>query len=71
MGDSQVVDPAGKVTFQAPLLDAGLFVTEIDLADVTRARAAPLRLSGEYPQSVLRQLERLVRERAGIRVVDP
>ena len=65
-GGSQVIDPAGEVRFEAPLLDEGLFVTEIDLDDVRRERVALPLLRDERPEFVLRQLERLVREQAGI-----
>jgi predicted amidohydrolase len=65
-GGSQVIDPAGEVRYEAPLLDEGLFVTEIDLDDVRRERVALPLLRDERPDLVQRQLERLLRERAGI-----
>jgi predicted amidohydrolase len=65
-GGSQVIDPAGKVTFSAPLLDSGLFTCEIDLDDVRRERTALTLLRDERPEFVLRNLERLVREHAGV-----
>ncbi len=65
-GGSQVIDPAGDVVFQAPLLDAGLFTCEIDLDDVRRERTAMTLLRDERPEFVLRNLERLVREQAGV-----
>ena len=64
-GGSQVIDPAGDVVFAAPLLDEGLHVTEIDLGAVRRERNALPLLRDERPDFVLRQIERLVRERAG------
>jgi predicted amidohydrolase len=64
-GGSQVIDPSGRVSFQAPLLDEGLFVTEIDTDDVRRERVALPLLRDERPEFVLRQLERMVREQAG------
>jgi predicted amidohydrolase len=65
-GGSQVIDPAGDVVFEAPLLEEGLFIAEIDLDDVRRERTALPLLRDERPEFVLRQLERLVREQAGV-----
>ena len=65
-GGSQVIDPAGDVVFAAPLLDSGLFTCEIDLDDVRRERTAMTLLRDERPEFVLRNLERLVREQAGV-----
>lgn len=65
-GGSQVIDPTGDVIFEAPLLEAGLHVVEIDLDGPARERAALPLLRDERPELVLRQLERHVRERAGV-----
>ena len=65
-GGSQVIDPAGDVVFEAPQLEPGLFVTEIDLDDLRRERTALPLLRDERPEFVLRQLERLVRQQAGV-----
>lgn len=65
-GGSQVIDPAGEVVFEAPLLEQGLHVVEVDLGAVRRERVALPLLRDERPEFVLRQLERLVRERAGV-----
>ena len=65
-GGSQVIDPSGDVCFAAPLLEPGLFITEIDLENVRRERVSLPLLRDERPEFVLRQLERLVREQAGI-----
>lgn len=64
-GGSEVVDPAGESVFRAPLHDEGLFVTEIDLGALRRERVALPLLRDERPELVLRQLERLLRVRAG------
>ena len=69
-GGSQVIDPAGDVVFEAPLLDEGLFIAEIDTADIRRERVALPLLRDERPDFVLRQLERLVREQAGMAGAD-
>ena len=66
-GGSQVIDPAGDVTFEAPLLEEGLYTTEIDLDDLRRERVALPLLRDERPEYVLRQLERISRDQAGIR----
>jgi predicted amidohydrolase len=65
-GGSQVIDPAGQLGYEAPLLEEGLFVTDIDLDDIRRERTALPLLRDERPELVARQLERLLRERAGI-----
>ncbi len=69
-GGSQVIEPSGKVSFAAPLLEEGLFVAEIELDNVRRERIALPLLRDERPELVLRQLERLIQERAGIAVDD-
>ena len=63
-GGSQVIDPSGDVSFAAPILDEGLFVTEIDLENVRRERIALPLLRDERPDFVLRQLERMLRAQA-------
>ncbi|HET7677114.1 MAG TPA: nitrilase-related carbon-nitrogen hydrolase [Candidatus Limnocylindrales bacterium] len=64
-GGSEVVGPAGETVFQAPLHDEGLFFAELDSSDLRRERIALPLLRDERPEVVLRQLERIVRERAG------
>ena len=53
--------------FAAPLLEEGLFLAQIDTDDTRRERIALPLLRDERPDFVLHQLERLVREQAGIR----
>lgn len=65
-GGSQVIGPAGDLVFEAPILEPGLFVTSIELDDLRRERTALPLLRDERPEFVLRQLERLVREQAGV-----
>ena len=65
-GGSQVIDPAGNVVFEAPLLESGVHIVEIDLDAVRRERVALPLLRDERPELVLRQLERVVREQAGV-----
>jgi predicted amidohydrolase len=64
-GGSEVIGPSGATVFQAPLHDEGLFLADVDLADVRRERINLPLLRDERPELVLRQLERIVRERAG------
>jgi predicted amidohydrolase len=64
-GGSEVVAPSGATVFQAPLHDEGLFVAELDLAQLRRERIAVPLLRDERPEVQLRQLERIVRARAG------
>ncbi|MBA2255549.1 MAG: hypothetical protein H0W07_10595 [Chloroflexi bacterium] len=64
-GGSQVLGPGGATVFAAPLHDEGLFLVELDLAELRRARVSMPLLRDERPEVVLRQLERIVRERAG------
>ncbi len=65
-GGSEVVGPAGETLFQAPLHDEGLFLADIDLGQVRRERIALPLLRDERPEIVLHQLQRIVRERAGL-----
>ena len=51
--------------FGAPMHDEGLYLVEVDLAELRRQRVAMPLLRDERPEVVLRQLERIVRERAG------
>lgn len=64
-GGSEVISPDGATIFQAPLLDEGLFLVDLDLAELRRERIAVPLLRDERPEIVLRQLERIVSERAG------
>jgi predicted amidohydrolase len=64
-GGSQVIGPDGEVRFGAPLYDEGLFFADVDLADIRRERIALPLLRDERPEVVARQLERILRERAG------
>ena len=68
-GGSEVVGPSGATIFAAPTHDEGLFLAEIDPAALRRERIATPLLRDERPEVVLRQLEQLVRERAGETVV--
>jgi NAD+ synthase (glutamine-hydrolysing) len=65
-GGSQVIDPAGDVVFNAPLIDEGLFVVDVELDDLRRERVALPLLRDERPEFVAQQLERIIRTRAGL-----
>jgi predicted amidohydrolase len=64
-GGSEVIGPDGAVVFAAPLHDEGLYVGDVDVSDLRRQRISLPLLRDERPEVVLRQLERIVRERAG------
>jgi predicted amidohydrolase len=70
-GGSEVIGPAGDARFSAPQYDEGLFLVDVDLADVRRERLAMPLLRDERPELLLRQLERIVHERAGMHADAP
>jgi predicted amidohydrolase len=63
-GGSEVIGPAGVPVFQAPLFDEGLFMVDVDLDELRRERVSTPLLRDERPEVVLRQLGRIVRQRA-------
>ncbi|MDP8904917.1 MAG: carbon-nitrogen hydrolase [Chloroflexota bacterium] len=65
-GGSEVIDPAGHSIFRAPLHDEGLYVVDVDLAELRRERLALPLLRDERPELALRGLERIIRQRAGV-----
>jgi predicted amidohydrolase len=62
-GGSEVVAPSGRTVFAAPAHDEGLFMAEIDPAEVRRERIATPLLRDERPEVVLRQLDQIMRDR--------
>ena len=64
-GGSEVIAPNGATVTQAPLHDEGLYLADLELADLRRERIAVPLLRDERPEVQLRQLERIVRARAG------
>jgi predicted amidohydrolase len=64
-GGSEVIGPSGQAVFQAPLHDEGLYLVDVELSDLRRERIGLPLLRDERPELVLRQLERIVLERAG------
>jgi predicted amidohydrolase len=65
-GGSEVIAPTGEVLFGAPLYDEGLFTVDISLADIRRERIVLPLLRDERPELQIRELGRIVAERAGM-----
>jgi len=69
-GGSRVVAPGGRVAFEAPLFESGLYVCEVDRNEVRRYRVSDPTLRSERLDITLAELERIQRERrarAGVR----
>ena len=69
-GGSEVIAPTGAAVFSAPLYDEGLYLVDVDLDDVRRERFSLPLLRDERPELQVRELVRIVAERAGL-AVDP
>ncbi len=65
-GGSEVIDPAGHPVASAPLYDEALVYADVALADVRRERIALPLLRDERPELMVRELQRIVAERAGL-----
>ena len=65
-GGSEIVGPAGETILSAPLFDEGLYACDINLADIRRERIALPLLRDERPELMVRELDRLIGERAGL-----
>jgi predicted amidohydrolase len=65
-GGSEVIAPTGEVLLAAPLYDEGVFSVDIALGDVRRERIALPLLRDERPELQVRELDRIVAERAGL-----
>jgi predicted amidohydrolase len=65
-GGSEVIAPTGQALFSAPLYDEGLYTVEVSLADIRRERIALPLLRDERLELQVRELRRLVSERAGL-----
>lgn len=65
-GGSEVIGPSGATLLSAPLYDEGLFTVDIATADVRRERIALPLLRDERPELEVRELSRIVAERAGL-----
>ena len=64
-GGSEVIGPNGDAIFSAPLYDEGLYFVDVDLGDVRRERIALPLLRDERLELAVRELDRIVSERAG------
>jgi NAD+ synthase (glutamine-hydrolysing) len=65
-GGSEVIGPTGEALFSAPLYDEGLFTVDVSLADIRRERIVLPLLRDERPELQVRELSRIVAERAGM-----
>jgi predicted amidohydrolase len=65
-GGSEVIGPTGAPVFSAPLYDEGLFMVEIATGDLRRERISLPLLRDERPELQVRELSRIVAERAGL-----
>jgi predicted amidohydrolase len=64
-GGSEVIAPSGRPIFSAPLYDEGLFVVDVDLADIRRERIELPLLRDERLELEVREMQRIVAERSG------
>jgi predicted amidohydrolase len=65
-GGSEVIGPSGAALFSAPLYDEGLYTVDVPLAEIRRERIALPLLRDERPELHVRELSRIVAERAGL-----
>ena len=65
-GGSEVIGPTGAQVFGAPMFEEGLFMVDVDLADVRRERITLPLLRDERPELVAREWRRLIAERSGL-----
>lgn len=65
-GGSEVIGPAGETLVRAPLYDEAVVYADVALADIRRERIALPLLRDERPELQVRELERIVAERAGL-----
>ena len=65
-GGSEVIAPTGQAVFSAPLYDEGLFTVDVAPADIRRERIALPLLRDERLELQVRELGRIVAERAGL-----
>jgi hypothetical protein len=67
-GGSEVIGPTGAPIFGAPMFEEGLYLVDVDLAEVRRERISLPLLRDERPELVAREWRRLISERAGLAV---
>lgn len=67
-GGSEVIAPTGATLLSAQLYDEGLFTVDIATADLRRERIGLPLLRDERPELHVRELTRIIAERAGLTV---
>ena len=65
-GGSEVIAPNGAPIMSAPMYDEGIFYADIAPADIRRERIGLPLLRDERPELQVRELDRIVAERAGL-----
>ena len=65
-GGSEVIGPSGEPIFSAPFFDEGVHLVDVNLEDVRRERIALPLLRDERLELQVRELGRIVSERAGL-----
>ena len=65
-GGSMVLGPTGDVLAEGPLYEERLILADVALADVRRERIGLPLLRDERPELLVRELGRIIAERAGI-----
>jgi predicted amidohydrolase len=65
-GGSEVIAPNGQALFSAPFFEEGVYTVDVPLADLRRERLALPLLRDERPELQVRELTRIVAERAGL-----
>jgi predicted amidohydrolase len=65
-GGSEVIGPSGDAVFSAPMFDEGLHFVDIEIGDVRRERIGLPLLRDERPELHLRELRRILAERADL-----
>jgi predicted amidohydrolase len=65
-GGSEIIAPTGAPVMSAPFYDEGLFYADLVTADIRRERIGLPLLRDERPELQVRELERIVAERAGL-----
>jgi predicted amidohydrolase len=65
-GGSEVIAPSGEPLFSAPFFDDDLYLVDVNLEDVRRERVALPLLRDERLELQVRELGRIIAERAGL-----
>jgi NAD+ synthase (glutamine-hydrolysing) len=65
-GGSEVISPSGEALFSAPFFDDDVYVVDVNLDDVRRERIALPLLRDERLELQVRELSRVIAERAGL-----